>query len=415
MVKRGIGQAVARVMRCVLLAAAFASPLSASADEVIKPLELREFALAGDSLKTRMLFHLNSEAQPKLTLLRGPHRLVIDLPSARFRFDADALKPRGLITDIRYGALEAGSSRIIVTAKGPFKLTDFDLVPNEEQAAKASHRLVFDLEATSEDAFDAALAEQTVTTASTPAAGAAGSPLRAVTAAPANKRFTVVVDPGHGGIDGGANGVSGTVEKEVTLAFAQELRDQLAKAGDIEVHLTRDGDQFLRLDERVRIAREHAADLFISIHADTIRLKGIRGATIYTVSDRASDAESALLAIRENLSDELAGIEVPDEDHQVADILVDLIRRETHAFSMGFARVLVQELRDTVTLINNPHRFAGFRVLRAPDVPSVLLELGYLSNESDEKQLRDPKWHARAASGIVDAVRQFAGPRLGGG
>jgi N-acetylmuramoyl-L-alanine amidase len=233
------------------------------------------------------------------------------------------------------------------------------------------------------------------------------------TAQKADKRFTVVIDPGHGGIDGGANGLSGTVEKDITLAFSRELREQLTKAGDLDVILTRDDDQFLRLDERVRFAREKNADLFISIHADTIRLKGISGATVYTVSDRASDAASAALASRENLSDQLAGITIEDEDHQIADILVDLIRRETHSFSVSFARTLVGELKDTVTMINNPHRMAGFRVLRAPDVPSVLIELGYLSNESDEKHLLDSEWRAKAAKGIVDAVVQFAGPRIG--
>jgi N-acetylmuramoyl-L-alanine amidase len=138
----------------------------------------------------------------------------------------------------------------------------------------------------------------------------------------------------------------------------------------------------------VRIARQHEADLFISIHADTIRLKGIRGATVYTVSDKASDEEAEALAIRENLSDQLAGMEIENEKQEVADILVDLIRRETHNFSIRFARSLVGEFSNTIGLINNPHRFAGFRVLKAPDVPSVLVELGYLSNPKDEEQSR---------------------------
>lgn len=379
-------------------------PQSATA----KPLELRDLAIAGDSSKTRMLFSLDVEAEPKLMLLRSPHRLVIDLPEARFRFDEKALKPRGLITGIQYGPAGEGMSRIVVSAKGPFKIVDFNMLANQE---KAGNRLVLDLEAASEQLFDAALAEQATSTGST-------TPSRqkddeGQTAAKSEKRFTVVIDPGHGGIDGGANGLSGTVEKDVTLAFARELRDQLSKSGDLDVFLTHEDDAFLRLDERVRFAREKSADLFISIHADTIRLKGISGATVYTVSDQASDAASAALATRENLSDQLAGIKIEDEDHQIADILVDLIRRETHAFSVRFAKTLVAELKQSVTMINNPHRMAGFRVLRAPDVPSVLIELGYLSNESDEKHLLDTEWRAKAAGGIVDAVLQFAGPRIG--
>lgn len=396
------------ILKRSTMALAVGLALAAMQPATAKPLELRDLAIAGDSVKTRMLFSLDVEAEPKLMLLRSPHRLVIDLPEARFRFDEKALKPRGLITGIKYGPIGEGMSRIVVSAKGPFKIVDFNVLANKE---KAGNRLVLDLEAASEQLFEAALAEQATSTASTTSSPAKNGDKQ--TAQKAEDRFTVVIDPGHGGIDGGANGVSGTLEKDVTLAFSRELRDQLNKSADLDVILTRDDDAFLRLDERVRLAREKSADLFISIHADTIRLKGISGATVYTVSDQASDAASAALATRENLSDQLAGIKIEDEDHQIADILVDLIRRETHSFSVRFAKTLVGELKQSVTMINNPHRMAGFRVLRAPDVPSVLVELGYLSNESDEKHLLDAEWRARAARGIVDAVLQFAGPRIG--
>ena len=403
-----IFESVRTTIQRVAMGLALSVVVAATSTATAKPLELRDLAIAGDSLKTRMLFSLDVEAEPKLMLLRSPHRLVIDLPEARFRFDEKALKPRGLITGIKYGPIGEGMSRIVVSAKGPFKIVDFNMLANEK---KAGNRLVLDLEAASEQLFDAALAEQATSTGSTTPSQPENS--QGQTAQTSEKRFTVVIDPGHGGIDGGANGFSGTVEKDITLAFSRELRDQLAKVGDLDIILTRDGDQFMRLDERVRFAREKSADLFISIHADTIRLKGISGATVYTVSDRASDADSAALASRENLSDQLAGIKIEDEDHQIADILVDLIRRETHSFSMSFAKTLVGELKQSVTMINNPHRMAGFRVLRAPDVPSVLIELGYLSNEGDEKHLLDSEWRARAAKGIVDAVVQFAGPRIG--
>src|SRR6185312_4536720 len=151
----------------------------------------------------------------------------------------------------------------------------------------------------------------------------------------------IVIDPGHGGIAGGAESSNGTTEKNVTLAFAKELKEKLAATGRYDLFMTRDDDEFLRLDDRVRIARQHAADLFISIHADTINLKGIRGATVYTVSDTASDAEAQALADRENLSDQLAGMPVEEENQEVVDILVDLMRRETHGFSIRFAKTLV--------------------------------------------------------------------------
>ena len=251
--------------------------------------------------------------------------------------------------------------------------------------------MIVDLAAASDKEFNAALsiqAETTGSTQATPKGDRLGKPVP-------DDLFTIVIDPGHGGIDGGAAGPNGTVEKDITLSFANELRDLLGKDGGYQVFMTRETDDFLRLDERVRIARQHDADLFLSIHADTIRLKGIRGATVYTVSDTASDEEAKALADRENLSDQLAGFVIEEEDHEVSDILVDLIRRETHSFSMRFARSLVDELSSSVRLINNPHRFVGFRVLKAPDVPSVLVELGYLSNEKDDEQLCSPAGAAR--------------------
>ena len=205
-----------------------------------------------------------------------------------------------------------------------------------------------DISAASQSAFDAALALQAETTGSTQATPK--SERLGLRTGRAGQRFTIVIDPGHGGIDGGAAGPNGTVEKAITLTFAVELRDKLRADGRYDVFMTREKDEFLRLDDRVRIARQHEADLFISIHADTIRLKGIRGATVYTVSDKASDAEAQALADRENLSDQLAGIAVEEENQEVADILIDLIRRETHSFSMRFARSLVGELSTRVGL-----------------------------------------------------------------
>jgi N-acetylmuramoyl-L-alanine amidase len=342
-------------------------------------------------------------------LLRAPNRMVIDLPDTRFLLDAKELKARGLVSGVRYGAVGESASRLIITGKGPFTVDDVDILANEDGDG---YRLVAELSAASEREFESALAIQAETTGATatPKGDRVGQHEDR-----AGKRFTIVIDPGHGGIDGGAEGKNGTVEKAVTLTFATELRDKLRAEGKYDVHMTRETDEFLRLDDRVRIARQHEADLFISIHADTINIKGIRGATVYTVSDKASDAEAQALADRENLSDQLAGIVIKEEDHQVADILIDLIRRETHSFSIRFARSLVGELSTTVGLINNPHRSAGFRVLKAPDVPSVLVELGYLSNVQDEEQLMSAEWRAKAASSICNAVALFASAKTGTG
>lgn len=356
----------------------------------------REFRMAGDASRMRVVLEFDREPDLRWFLLDNPSRLVFDLRDTKLAFAADDIKARGLVASVRYGASADDASRLVLTAKGPFAVERVDVLKNE---SSPGFRLVADLSAASERQFRQAIAEQAQTTGSTGAASAK---------APGAHRFHLVIDPGHGGFDGGANGVSGTVEKTVTLAFALELRARLAALGAYEVSMTRETDMFLPLDERVAIARRDEADLLISIHADTISVPGIHGATVYTVSDKASDPAAEATAVRENLSDDLAGIKAEEDNQQVADILVDLIRRETHGFSARFARSLVDEFSRSIGMIKNPHRSAGFRVLRAPDVPSVLIELGYLSNPEDEAKLRDPAWRQKAIDGIAASVASFA-------
>lgn len=363
------------------------------------------FMMAGDATRMRIVLHFDREPLTRWFLLRAPHRLVIDLPETVFAVDPQALEPRGLVTEVRYGHLEAGRSRLIVGGKGPFSIEALDILKNE---TSPGYRVVVDMVAASDAQFETALAIQADKTGSTAAPkgdrlGAAGES--------AAKKFTIAIDPGHGGIDGGANGATGTVEKDVTLAFGLELKARLETNPGYSIVMTREKDEFLRLDDRVRIARQADADLFISVHADTIRVRGVKGATVYTVSDRASDEAAHALAERENLADQMAGIDVREENRDVADILTDLIRRETHTFSIRFARSLVGELSSKIEMINNPHRSAGFRVLRAPDVPSVLVELGYLSDAGDEERLNDPEWRKKAVESIGAAVDGFAGER----
>ncbi|MER8848792.1 MULTISPECIES: N-acetylmuramoyl-L-alanine amidase [Mesorhizobium] len=383
-------------------------PVANAADA---PLVAKGYKMAGDATKMRIVMDFDREPDIKWFLLRGPNRLVIDLANTRFAIDAKDLKPRGLVKGVRLGELGEGVSRLILTGKGPFAVDKLDVLKNEDGTG---YRLAVDMSAASEREFDAALANQALTTGSTVSTDKGGRVGTGPVSNPGH-RFTVVIDPGHGGIDGGAEGLNGTIEKNVTLAFATELRDKLAAAGRYDVFMTRDTDEYLRLDDRVRIARQHEADLLISIHADTISVKGIRGATVYTVSDKASDPEAQALADRENLSDQFAGMVIKNDNKEVTDILIDLIRRETHTFSMSFAHTLVGQLSTSVGLINNPQRSAGFKVLKAPDVPSVLVELGYLSNAKDEAQLLDAEWRGKAAQSITNAVALFASARAGAG
>lgn len=224
---------------------------------------------------------------------------------------------------------------------------------------------------------------------------------------PADGKPVVVIDPGHGGVDPGAIGVSGIYEKYITLAVARELKAALEKNGRYKVFLTRDRDIFIRLRDRVAIGRQYNADLFISLHADSVANPQLKGLSVYTLSQNASDSEAQALADKENKADLIAGIDLSHESADVANILIDLAQRETMNRSAGFAGGVVDEVGRDQTLLGNTHRFAGFAVLKAPDVPSVLIEMGYLSNETEERNLRQPDYRAKLAKGISRAVDRF--------
>ena len=217
----------------------------------------------------------------------------------------------------------------------------------------------------------------------------------------------IVIDPGHGGVDPGAIGVSGMYEKYITIAVAQELKRQLERSGRYHVHLTHDRDVFISLRDRVGLARQYNADLFISLHADSEKDSSIRGLSVYTLSQNASDAEAQALADKENKADLIAGIDLSHESADVANILIDLAQRETLNRSAAFAAGIVDELGQEISLLANTHRFAGFAVLKAPDVPAVLIEMGYLSNQDEEKKLSTPQYRTKLARAITRAVDGF--------
>lgn len=226
-----------------------------------------------------------------------------------------------------------------------------------------------------------------------------------------DRRRIVVIDPGHGGVDPGTHGKSGVLEKDVVLKFGKELAQRLRDTGRYEVHMTRDKDVFIPLRERVAISRRHKADLFISVHADSISKSSVSGMSVYTLSETASDKEAAALARKENLSDAVAGIDFRGESPEVAGILIDLAQRETKNYSSRFAKSVVDHARGTTPVLDRTHRFAGFAVLKAPDVPSVLIELGFLTNRSDERNLTSPAWRTKVSSTFVKAVDRYFGDR----
>jgi N-acetylmuramoyl-L-alanine amidase len=301
-----------------------------------------------------------------------------------------------------------GGSRIVLDTTGPVRLDKaFALAAAAGQPA----RLVLDLVATDRDSF-----LRNITMQDRSARSSSKTSISAPPEAAGDARPLIVVDPGHGGIDNGTKSGNGQDEKDIVLAFGQVLRDRLEKTGKYRVAMTRSDDTFIPLDERVRFARARKASLFISIHADSIpRNEGqAEGASVYTLSTHASDAEAARLAEVENKSDVIAGVDLSAEPNDVASILIDLAQRETKAFSLQFARDLVSEFRATTRLHMHPLKSAGFIVLKAPDVPSVLVELGYMSTKDDLVHLMSADWRARTADSLVHAVDTFFAPRMAG-
>ncbi len=353
--------------------------------------------VAGDDARTRVVIDFEQKPEFVIHYVDSPERIIVDLSASAFGFPAADLAPRGLFKDIRYGTMGSDSARMVFTVNRPVKLVMAEVQKNEERG----FRLVLDAEMTSKEQFAEILKSQDWNTS-------AAVPPQDVGPVIEDGVFTVAVDAGHGGIDAGASGATTkTPEKTVTLDFARLLAEGLNKVEGVKAFLTREDDTFLSLSQRVTIARQKHADLFISLHADTLAQKDIRGATIYTLSDKASDRMAENLAVRENLSDQLAGFSIESGPPEVADILLDLTRRETQAFSVALADNVVKSFEGQVGLINNPHRQANFQVLRAPDIPSVLLEMGFLSNPEDEKLLLDEAWRARVARLVADAVDRY--------
>ena len=357
--------------------------------------------LGGDEAQTRFVMDLSRKIDLTAFTLADPYRVVVDLPQVTFQLPANAgANGRGLIKAFRFGLMMEGGSRVVFDLAKPARVDKAFVV---DAADGAPARLVLDLVATDRDSFMRKVAIDTkAVRAAVPAKP--GPP-----ADSGDPRPLVVLDPGHGGIDTGTRAPSGELEKDIVLDFAQRLRDRIEKSGKYRVLMTRTDDTYVPLAERVRIARNAGASLFVSIHADSLPHKegDAQGATIYTLSETASDPQAAQLADQENRSDVIAGVDLKTEPDDVAGILIDLAQRETKTFSVQFAHNLAGEMKEAARLHKDPVKSAGFRVLRAPDVPSVLVELGYVSNKQDLESLLSDSWRDRTATSIAQAVDGF--------
>jgi N-acetylmuramoyl-L-alanine amidase len=376
-----------------------------------------EVRIAGDETQTRMVIDLSQRIDLRAFTLASPYRVVIDLPQVIFRFPPGTGESgRGLIKAFRFGLVMTGGSRLVLDLARPARIDkSFVLEAGNDQPA----RLVLDLGATDKDTFmrTVALENRAREPAAAKPQASIPSPQGKVDQAGPDPRPVIVLDPGHGGIDNGTKAANGETEKAIVLEFASLLRDKLEKLGKYRVQMTRTDDTFVALAERVAFARAQQAALFVSIHADALpRGEGdAQGATVYTLSETASDTEAARLAETENRADVIAGVDLTAEPDDVADILIDLAQRETKTFSVRLARGLIESMRPVMRMHKNSLKSAGFRVLKAPDIPSVLIELGYVSNRDDIKSLTSSEWRERTSGAIAQAVDRFLTTKLAGG
>ncbi|MBO6825000.1 MAG: N-acetylmuramoyl-L-alanine amidase [Sneathiella sp.] len=350
--------------------------------------------------KTRFVVELADKPEYRIFYLQNPNRIVIDMQELNWDKANTKNRKRGFISNYRYGLFRQGTSRIVLDLKQPVKILRQVILPPAEGKP---YRFFIDIAPTSTAEFAGLVVESRKQQVAN---------RKPITISPdvknTKKRWTVVVDAGHGGIDPGAIGQSGVYEKQLTLQVALKLRDILKKNPDYKVVMTRDDDTFLSLRERVQVARKSKGDLFVSVHADSIGRSDIRGSTVYTLSENASDKEADALAHMNNKSDVIAGVDLEEQDDTVQGILIDLAQRETMNFSVKFAKLLLPEIsRSGMKVGSRSHRFAGFRVLKAPDVPSVLVELGYLSNRSDEKILKSKSGQRKLAQSISNAIDKY--------
>lgn len=359
-----------------------------------------ELLLEGDG--TWLVFSAGEALQHDVLVLDNPYRVVIDLPGVTFGLPATAGPvPQGLVSEVRFGQLDQNTARIVLRTHTPVMA---EKAPAEKTAgAVKGYRMGVRL-----SAVDAKLFKPSTSEGLPSSAGDTPNQKAEI----ANDKPVIVIDPGHGGIDSGAIGTT-LYEKDVVLAVGRKLHQILAASGRYNAQMTRSTDVFLPLDRRVEISQKANASLFISLHADSITAKdaarNVRGATIYTLSGKASDELSRRLAEKENAADAAAGLTVIEDvdDDRVKGILLDLMSRESLGLSGKFSGLLVQNLRRGVLLAKDPTRSAAFRVLRQAQTPAVLVELGYVSNDRDENLLASSAWQAQVAASIAAAVDQF--------
>ncbi|WP_298262120.1 N-acetylmuramoyl-L-alanine amidase [uncultured Litoreibacter sp.] len=365
-----------------------------SAAQSLRALARVDMAESGveDSRGTTTLSLSLTQAVPyRVQLLGNPMRVAIDFREVAFEPELQVLDRSDRVRQLRAGVIRNGWSRLVMELSEPMRVTSAGMTTDPQDGDAV---IVLGLAGTTQNEFDAHVS------ADVAAVKAWSQDAVAIEA----RRQMIVVDPGHGGVDPGAQR-GGVDEADLMLQFAKELREQLLRSGRYDVIMTREDDSFVSLPQRVTLARAAGADVFISLHADALAQGRATGTTIYTLSEDASDEASAILAERQDRTDILAGVDLTAQDDQIATVLMDLARRETAPRSDRLADALVGGLKNTLgKLHKRPRLEAGFSVLKAPDIPSVLIELGFMSSQTDLARLQDSEWRHQATTGIVDAL-----------
>ncbi len=365
----------------------------------------------------RIVFDSDKAFNYNVFLLSDPKRLVVDAIDCQLKKNLHS-DTNNLISSTRVGNLNDSDKRIVFDLKKPALIKKvFTLPPQGTQ----KWRLVVDLALSSERDFEAKIGTKyAISSSKTQSVSTASNEKKSSSwfsssssAKPQSRKKIIVLDPGHGGKDPGAIGAYGKIyEKNITLAMGKELKSQLEKKG-YTVYLTRSTDIFIPLRQRVKIAQKYKADLFMSLHADSAPNRNAKGLSIYTLSETASDKEAAALAERENKVDIIGGVDFSENSKEINDILISLSQTDCRNKSSKFASYMVSEMKKSVKIVSDTHRFAGFAVLKAPDIPSALLEMGYLSNKGEEALLKQSDYRKKLATSAAKAIdKYFSDPEI---
>lgn len=399
------GAVGAALILLTILAAGGAAWAQSQSHDATLP-EMIDARVTTTEQRARLILDLSAPTEFAIASLDAPNRIAVDVRVAGLRFAVPAdVAGSGVVASYTIEMAEAGRARTLLTLAQPAQVQQAYIL---DAVADQPARLVVDLILDTPEAFAARVASDLAAAAANQGVAPQTASTDPGTHAPIPEtRPLVVIDPGHGGIDNGASAPNGVKEKDITLAFALQLQDVLVQSGRFDVALTREDDSFLRLEERVALARENKADIFISLHADTFQQKEIRGASVYTRDENATDVLDKVLAENENKSDIIAGFAMPEMTPAVVDILVDLMRRQMRRQSFLAAQSIIRQLDPSVTLRRFPVRQADFFVLQAPDVPSILVELGFLSNASDIANLQKDAWRDRVVDALARGIADY--------